>query len=386
MKTENTVKQNSFENYTYVKVAGKKNPVLIPITDSLKPQLGKDIIEKWQHILVLMVRLLNVPTGLIMKLDKDSIQVFLSSKGKDNPYHEGDSERLNIGLYCETVVAKRRKLAVIDARKDPLWDHNPDIKLGMVSYLGYPISWPDGELFGTICVLDNKERAFSQDAVNLIHHFEQVLEDDLTQLLQNYELRHELELEKFKMNELNHRIKNNFTILLANIQNALDIGDIDYKAFLQRTNAMLRMFVNIHTMLYKRASLSMNDYIRQIVDGILISYNKQDVSINFSIDDLIMDEDYNFNLGFLLNELVTNSIKHAFSGTNNPVIDIVLKNNKDGFILEYSDNGRGIDEQKFTDKNSDSLGKSIIEILPMQMGGRLDRVDYDKAKFVFVFD
>jgi|GEM_PF-4169169 len=53
-------------------------------------------------------------------------------------------------------------LIVPDARKDELWKRNPDIKLGMVSYIGYPICWPDGEVFGNLCVLENKENPYSK--------------------------------------------------------------------------------------------------------------------------------------------------------------------------------------------------------------------------------
>ena len=45
---------------------------------------------------------------------------------------------------------------------------NPDIKLGMISYLGVPISWPDGEIFGTICVLDRQSNGYSDLYLKLL--------------------------------------------------------------------------------------------------------------------------------------------------------------------------------------------------------------------------
>ena len=80
------------------------------------------------------------------------ISVFTESKTKDNPYKKGDSDHL-VGLYCETVLMKNKKLIVPNALKDERWKNNPDIKLGMVSYLGYPLRWPDKKLFGTLCIL-----------------------------------------------------------------------------------------------------------------------------------------------------------------------------------------------------------------------------------------
>ena len=54
----------------------------------------------------------------------------------------------------------RQPLVVLDALADDNWKSNPDIKVGMISYLGFPVTWPDGEIFGTICVLDNKRNDY----------------------------------------------------------------------------------------------------------------------------------------------------------------------------------------------------------------------------------
>ena len=68
------------------------------------------------------------------------------------------SAKLNTGLYCETVMATRSPLHVPNALNDPDWKNNPDVELDVISYLGIPLIWPDGSVFGTICVLDGKIR------------------------------------------------------------------------------------------------------------------------------------------------------------------------------------------------------------------------------------
>mgnify|MGYP001953189988 CR=1 FL=1 len=64
------------------------------------------------------------------------------------------------GLYCETVIKSGKQLLVPDALADKDWENNPDVELNMISYLGFPILFPDGNPFGTICVLDNKKNAY----------------------------------------------------------------------------------------------------------------------------------------------------------------------------------------------------------------------------------
>src|SRR4029077_20472605 len=68
---------------------------------------------------------------------------------------------------------------VPDALLEEQWKSNPDIKLGMISYLGFPIAWPDGHIFGTICVLDNKRNEYSEPYRKLLHQFREVLQADL---------------------------------------------------------------------------------------------------------------------------------------------------------------------------------------------------------------
>jgi GAF domain-containing protein len=100
---------------------------------------------------------------------------------------------LNTGLYCETVMKTRQPLLVPDALVEEEWKSNPDIKLGMISYLGFPIAWPDGHIFGTICVLDNKRNEYSEPYRKLLLQFREVLQADLRWLT---ELGGELATEK----------------------------------------------------------------------------------------------------------------------------------------------------------------------------------------------
>ena len=76
----------------------------------------------------------------------------------------------------------RRPLLVPDALQDEDWKSNPDIKLGMISYLGVPISWPDGEIFGTICVLDRQSNGYSDLYLKLLLQWRDVLQADLTSI------------------------------------------------------------------------------------------------------------------------------------------------------------------------------------------------------------
>ena len=92
------------------------------------------------------------------------------------------------GLYCERVISSRGKLLVPDALADPEWKNNPDVKLNMISYLGFPLLFPDGRPFGTICVLDNKPNAFSKLYEKLVASMQSIIQHELSILYVNQAL------------------------------------------------------------------------------------------------------------------------------------------------------------------------------------------------------
>ncbi len=143
-------------------------------------KIGEDVVRVWQEFLDVIAEVTEVPVALIMRLEEPYISVFLSSSGDQNPYKPMDKEHFeNSGLYCEQVIKTKTMLLVPNALKNPQWDHNPDIKLDMISYLGYPILKPDGEPFGTLCILDNKENSYSSKTEKLMEHYRNMIQREL---------------------------------------------------------------------------------------------------------------------------------------------------------------------------------------------------------------
>ncbi len=147
-------------------------------SNTVASDLPSRFLKKWQEAVDLLAEILEVPAALIMRVDDGYMEVSVSSNSGGNPYGVGDREEWS-GLYCQTVIQSRKKLVVPDARMDEMWKDNPDIKLGMVAYLGFPIDSPDGTPFGTLCVLDNKRRHFPDSRQKLLRQFRDVIESDL---------------------------------------------------------------------------------------------------------------------------------------------------------------------------------------------------------------
>lgn len=162
-------------------------------------EIPQSFIIKWQDIVDLLAKIIGIPAALIMKVENEFMEVFISSNSDNNPYQVGQKECWN-GLYCETVIKSQNKLKVANALKDEKWDKNPDIKLGMVSYFGFPLNFPNGEPFGTICILDRKENYYSEEHEQLLAQFKSVVELDLA-IIQSLKITHDVS-EKELVNQL----------------------------------------------------------------------------------------------------------------------------------------------------------------------------------------
>lgn len=148
-----------------------------------------DSIQKWQKTVDLMAANFDVPAGLIMRVLPSQLEVLVASNSSENPYKLGEKADLKTGLYCETVMAKRKQLVVPSALEDPEWKHNPDVALNMTSYMGMPLICPDGSVFGTICVLDDHTRNDLPIYGDLLREFRGIIEQDLRMLEQERQLR-----------------------------------------------------------------------------------------------------------------------------------------------------------------------------------------------------
>jgi hypothetical protein len=140
--------------------------------------LPKEVLEEWQRLIDSMAGVFGVPAGLITRVDRDRIEILLSSATKENPYRAGCVARYpDSGWYCEHTLEKRTLNLIPNALKSALWRLNPAAtEMGIVSYIGMPIRLPDGGEFGTVCFLDNKANAHNRLHVKMLEHVVRMLE------------------------------------------------------------------------------------------------------------------------------------------------------------------------------------------------------------------
>ncbi|WP_054722062.1 GAF domain-containing sensor histidine kinase [Marinifilum fragile] len=202
-------------------------------------EMPKWMLDKWQGIADLLAEILSIPAALIMKAENQQMEVFITSCSKNNPYKAGDKEDWH-GLYCETVIKSNEKLLVANALKDKDWDQNPDIELGMIAYLGYPILYPDKSPFGTICILDNKENYFSSAHEKTLKQFKDVIELDLA-MVTSFEIKSSEMIQTIKEQQDQLKKQN---IALQKAKEKAEEGNRLKSAFLQNISHEIRTPLN----------------------------------------------------------------------------------------------------------------------------------------------
>ena len=172
------------------------------------PELAvpSDVLQNWQRIVDLLANIMRVPSAVVTKLEPPDFthyRTVVSSNSKGNPFPVDETFSMDIGTFCETVIKTREPLLVGNALEDDQWKLAPEIKVGMVSYLGFPVVWPDGRMFGTICVLDDRANRYSDLYQELLLHCRDVLQGDLKTLVR---LGNELEEQRAQLSELFTRV------------------------------------------------------------------------------------------------------------------------------------------------------------------------------------
>ncbi|HRX49533.1 MAG TPA: hypothetical protein P5120_18565 [Spirochaetota bacterium] len=373
-------------DYTYadVKVRAENILVSIPVTSGTKPEIPASLKEKWQKIIDVTAKCMNVPAALIMQIHEHEITVLVSSRTLDNPYSVGSSEDLTCGLYCETVLGKNSPLYIPDAMDNAHWCDNPDIKLGMISYLGFPVKWPDGEFFGTICVLDSIENPYMQAYAELMVLMQEVVERDLDQIsglkpVAAYpypSLKDRFDFSSSGREELNDKILNavikGLNILSGTLSKKTETDTSDAGTDMLGITARLNNIICLMDLIYNssdRAAIPMGICVREILESIKGNYRHECAEVSFGVDipDFIApDPDVAFSCGMIVTEAVINSVTHAFTGKMRGEVYIMMRETRPGeYVLHLSDNGKGV----FPVKRKSGSGMAIIEELVRSLHG-----------------
>lgn len=182
------------------------------------------------------------------------------------------------------------------------------------------------------------------------------------------------------LKEVHHRVKNNLQIIISLLRlQKNSLSPEAEKKIDEAINRIMTMSI-IHKKLYQSDNLStinINSYITDLVENIYHHNSSNRIKTNITSNYNQAGINTIVPLGLMLNELLTNSLKHAFNETCNAEVNIStepIENNY--FILKYSDNGTW----KFSEEKNNNFGMELIETLTEQLEGSIVR---EKSAYTF---
>jgi two-component sensor histidine kinase len=183
------------------------------------------------------------------------------------------------------------------------------------------------------------------------------------------------------LKEIHHRVKNNLQIVssLLNLQSR-SVSDTQTLDIMQESRSRIESIALIHEKLYQAQDLTQvnfADYIRDLSASLFRTYESAASGVTFitDLDSVLLDIDTAIPCGLMLNELVTNALKHAFPGERTGEVRIALHTRQQAdvshVVLTVADNGQGMPAD-LDIRQTRSLGFQLINALTSQIGGTLE--------------
>lgn len=191
------------------------------------------------------------------------------------------------------------------------------------------------------------------------------------------------------LKELHHRVKNNLQIISSLLRlQARNIQEPKILNVFQDSQNRIRAMAIIHEKLYQStdlAKIKIYDYIKKITSNLLDSYQvNNNIEIKLNIENFYLKIDTTIICGLIINELVSNSIEHAFTDNNQGKIKIIFSNlGNNQYLLNVSDNGVGITKDYFNQEQS--IGLQLVWNLVEQIEGSISCYTTSGASFNITF-
>ncbi len=195
---------------------------------------------------------------------------------------------------------------------------------------------------------------------------------------------------EFLLKEIHHRVKNNLEIVssLLALQTA-QLNDKNAVEVMQESQNRVQSMSMIHQKLYQGSTLStieMKEYFQNLGSHVLDSFGMEDkVKINYNMDKMELDIDTAIPLGLIVNELLTNALKYAFTDKASGQIDLVLEQSSNSKLhLEISDNGCG--KKLNGSVTGTGFGTQLINLLCHQLNGKMSEQSENGTTCSFDFN
>ena len=282
-------------------------------------------------------------------------------KANDQIIHfYGDSTLFNNARITKTIVASDNEWQ-ITAKPVNGWKSIEELPI-ILYILGWLFCIFSGIIASMLCISYIRLKKLNRDL-----------------LKKNNTIQLQIDEKGVLIKEIHHRVKNHFQMVssIARIQ-AYITKNPETLAVLKEMENRIRSFSTAHEQLYKSEGETTNlkQYILTLVHQ-LVDNKVEKVKITSEIEEIEIPFKNSVYLGIIINELITNSLKHAFknkSGEKEIYLSVAIKDNM--YELKYLDNGVGIPKETF-EKTENSFGLELIKMMTEQLMGTINQINSD---------
>jgi len=242
------------------------------------------------------------------------------------------------------------------------------------AYLGVPMKNAGGEVKGIICAISKDPMTLPEWGQDFMTITASKVIAEMERMDAERKIIESLKEKEIMLKEIHHRVKNNMQIVIGLLSLQKQVSEPIVVHQLNESINRIYVMALVHEQLYKSndlAKIEVSDYVKSLLGHIIhtsnigkhIELNTDIDCVSFSIEDII-------HIGLIVNELVTNSIKHAFATTENPRLSVSIKDMVDSVELIVADNGVGF-PSGFNFSSSETLGLHLVDSLSGSLNGKM---------------
>jgi two-component sensor histidine kinase len=193
------------------------------------------------------------------------------------------------------------------------------------------------------------------------------------------------------LREIHHRVKNNLQIITSLIRlQAQNVKDEEVLEMFSESQNRIKSMALVHEELYQTsdlANVNVNNYLTRLIKDLIFTYTiEKNIDADIAIEVETLGIDTLVPLGLIVNEIISNSLKHAFDGRTegNIFIHLNYADNKEEYLLHVGDNGKGF-EGEIDAENSATLGLELVYTLVDQLDGKVELSSKNGVVYDIIF-
>ena len=229
-----------------------------------------------------------------------------------------------------------------------------------------------------------------RDQSGRLKGFAKVMRDATAERQAREEIHRSLKEKDILLKEIHHRVKNNLQVITSLIQLQSDyLRDPATLQALNEMNNRVRSIASIHEMLYGTADVSQVDfaqYLQKLAKDLFNFFQARPDAVRLRTDiaDCQLDLGQAVPCGLIVNELLSNSLKHAFTDKRPGVVQVTLRADEGKCTLSVGDNGRGLPPD-LDPLHATSMGLQLVRLLAEQLHGTLQLDRSQGTRFTVTF-